>query len=99
MNIGKALDMLHKDNCMCTRCNRKGATIKCKTCRKMYHGHLCSTLYMIVSEDRTYQCFTCRNKENYLNMNGKEMLDKTEYKSFKRGMLRNHLLSFKQSRT
>ncbi|CDW76602.1 UNKNOWN [Stylonychia lemnae] len=96
MNIGKALDIFNKRPSMCRRCQTIGATIKCQSCDKTYHGFLCSQLYMIFTGAENYQCFECRNRENYSQFNGKELIEKSEFKILKRQMKRDYLLLSKQ---
>lgn len=98
MNLGKALQELSQKSWFCKRCHHIGSTIKCIGCSKTYHGHLCSTLYMIETGDRLFQCFECRNKDNYKQSKGKDLLEKQELKLIKRTMPREFLLFSKQSK-
>lgn len=97
LNIGKAIEqLLVKSPKMCSRCGVIGATIKCKDCNDSYHGYVCSTLYLLALDQRTYQCFSCRNKENYRNFRAKEpSFDKKEHLLLRKQMAREHLLQTK----
>lgn len=76
LGIGKAMEQLvQKKSYKCDRCLTKGATIKCITCNKFYHGYMCSLNCMIFLGN-DYQCYECRNSHNY---NELAPMEKQEY--------------------
>lgn len=95
LNIGKALDMLvKKKSYSCKRCFSPGATIKCINCNKWYHGFLCSQLYMLWLGKQDYECFECRNADNYNKFTEKApKIDDKEYESIIKSIQRDHLLT------
>lgn len=48
VNIAEAIDQLVTHNSyQCERCQTGGATIQCYSCKRCFHGHLCSSLMTI----------------------------------------------------